>query len=164
MISLTPSLIPTNNKLNLKYKILKVILGSWPAPSDEWTEEHVLGNIESRPVNLVSNRTSSLQKLANRRPDVVVFGDAPLDAKTYFLAFGRVAPVQARDSFLRVLFFRPTDRRMTIQAVLGAAALVVEHHSSIDKQCGMCHVSFFTYVLMAYIYMISRCAATYCCM
>lgn len=77
-------------------KTMKVILGSWPAPSDDWTEEYVLGNIEGRPVNLVSNRTSSLQKLANRRPDVVVFGDVPLDAKTYFLAFGRVAPVQVK--------------------------------------------------------------------
>ncbi|CAN0515228.1 unnamed protein product, partial [Scytosiphon promiscuus] len=69
-----------------------------PTPSDEWTEEHVLDNTESRSVNLVYNRTSSLQRLANRRADVVVFADAPLDAKTYFLSFGRVAPVQA--SFL----------------------------------------------------------------
>lgn len=74
----------------------KVILGSWPTPSDDWTEEHVLRNTESRAVNLVSNRTSSLQKLANRRADVVVFADAPLDSKSYFLSFGRVAPVQAR--------------------------------------------------------------------
>lgn len=79
----------------------KVILGSWPTPSDEWTEEHVLQNTESRPVNLVFNRTSSLQKLANRRADVVVFADAPLDSKSYFLSFGRVAPVQAR---LRLVF------------------------------------------------------------
>ncbi|CAM9752228.1 unnamed protein product, partial [Hapterophycus canaliculatus] len=71
----------------------EVILGSWPTPSDEWTEEHVLGNTESRSVNLVYNRTSSLQRLANRRPDVVVFADAPLDSKTYFLSFGRVAPI-----------------------------------------------------------------------
>ncbi|CAM9525505.1 unnamed protein product [Scytosiphon promiscuus] len=71
----------------------EVILGSWPTPSDEWTEEHVLGNTESRSVNLVYNRTSSLQRLANRRADVVVFADAPLDAKTYFLSFGRVAPI-----------------------------------------------------------------------
>ena len=74
----------------------KVILGSWPTPSDEWTEEHVLQNTESRAVNLVFNRTLSLQRLANRRADVVVFADAPLDSKSYFLSFGRVAPVQAR--------------------------------------------------------------------
>ncbi|CAM9911034.1 unnamed protein product, partial [Ectocarpus sp. 13 AM-2016] len=72
----------------------EVILGSWPTPSDDWTEEHVLGSTESRSANLVFNRTASLQKLAHRRPDVVVFADAPFDAKTYFLAFGRVAPVQ----------------------------------------------------------------------
>lgn len=69
----------------------------------------MLRNTESRAVNLVSNRTSSLQKLANRRADVVVFADAPLDSKSYFLSFGRVAPVQARVPLffvLSVLVFR----------------------------------------------------------
>lgn len=97
---------------------MKVILGSWPAPSDEWTEEYVLGNIEGRPVNLVSNRTSSLQKLANRRPDVVVFGDVPLDAKTYLLAFGRIAPVQVKKvPAVLVMFFR-LDRPQGVRCFL----------------------------------------------
>lgn len=55
----------------------------------------MLQSTESRAANLVFNRTSSLQKLANRRADVVVFADAPLDSKSYFLSFGRIAPVQA---------------------------------------------------------------------
>ncbi|CAM9653671.1 unnamed protein product, partial [Laminaria digitata] len=73
----------------------EVIPSAWPTPVDDWTEEHVLADqVHDRPLNLTLNRTSSLERLAKRRPDVVVFADASLDMKTYFLAFGRVAPVQ----------------------------------------------------------------------
>lgn len=73
----------------------QVIPSAWPTPVDDWTKEHVLADgTHGRPLNLTLNRTSSLERLAERRPDVVVFADASLDMKTYFLAFGRVAPVQ----------------------------------------------------------------------
>lgn len=73
----------------------QVIPSAWPTPVDDWTKEHVLADgVQGQPLNLTLNRTSSLERLAKRRPDVVVFADASLDMKTYFLAFGRVAPVQ----------------------------------------------------------------------
>lgn len=59
---------------------------------DPWMREHVLNLTETPPVDLVQNRTVSLERLAKRQPDVVVFADASTDRKSYLLAFGRIAP------------------------------------------------------------------------
>ena len=72
-------------------------------PPDDWTKEHVMPQDDPRPVNLVQNRTASLLRLAKRLPDVVVFVDASLDARTFLLSFGRVAPVQVRKKWRRYM-------------------------------------------------------------
>lgn len=82
-----------------------MIVASWPTPEDDWTKEHVLSQVEKSRANLVRNTTASLQSLAKRRPDVVVFADASFDRKTYFMAFGRVAPVQVCDVCMYVCMY-----------------------------------------------------------